>query len=201
MICFHDVNKKLKAIELTFGRSFQTWIEFFQNVRNGQFLSPIIVSSYSNGRWNRMRKISLKNHRNIPLCYLFIVKICCIHTRLWTRLFEICILPVANETPLYSMVMSAKLSAIAPFPAIIPSPRAATIWRSPIRVQKTYTHLYTAHLNLYRTNLYKIRIHRTYLVLDNEHFLVNRMKIEIYGHMGTRHPFHMYTAACWAVMN
>ena len=142
MICFHGVNKKLKAVELTFGRSFQTRIEFFQNVRNGQFLSPIIVSSYSDGRWNRMRKISLKNQRN----NLFIVKIGCIHTRLWTRLFEICILPVANDTPLYSMVMSAKLSAIAPFPAIIPSPRAATIWMSPIRIQKTYTHLYTAHL-------------------------------------------------------
>ena len=136
MIRFHGVKKKLKAIDLTFRRSFQTWIKFFQDVRNGQLLSPIIVSSYSDRRWNRMRKISLKNQRNIPLWYI---------TRLWTRLFEICILPVANDTPLYSMVMSAKLSAIAPFPAIIPSPRAATIWMSPIRIQKTYTHLYAAH--------------------------------------------------------
>ena len=44
--------------------------------------------------------------------------------------------PVANETPLYSIFISARLSANAPLPAIVPSPRAAITLMSPIKTKK-----------------------------------------------------------------
>ena len=45
-------------------------------------------------------------------------------------------LPVAKETPLYSIFISAKFSAKAPLPAIVPSPSAAITLISPIDLKK-----------------------------------------------------------------